>query len=100
MPVDLVTVSELSALPIYNDGALASITAAADVDIVAGSSRYDFNNWSDASTAKIGRASGRVRAEKTLTADYTKQYKLTLATAQSACGTADQSSLAAGGWKE
>src|SRR5207253_7639476 len=79
--VGTANLSGLAAGGWYNDGALASITAAADVDIVAGSSRYDFNNWSDASTATTLNTTVTMSAAKTLTANYTKQYKLTLATA-------------------
>ena len=55
-----VGVSNLSGLAAggwYDDGSTASITAAADVDITAGASRYDFRNWSGASSATTLTAS-------------------------------------------
>ena len=82
----------------YDDGSTASITAAADVDITAGASRYDFRNWSGASSATTLTASVTMMSAKTLTANYTKQYKLSLATNPAAVGVSNLSGLAAGGW--
>ena len=84
-----VGISNLSGLATggwYDDGSTASITAAADVDITAGASRYDSRNWSGASSATTLTATVTMDAAKTLTAGYTKQYKLTLATTPAAVG--------------
>src|SRR5439155_21767782 len=80
------------------DGTNASISAAADVDIVAGSSRYDFRTWSDASTVTTLTAVMNFPYTTLFPSNYTKQYKLTLATAPAAVGTGNLSGLAAGGW--
>ena len=96
-----VGISNLSGLATggwYDDGSTASITAAADVDITAGASRYDFRNWSGASSATTLTATVTMDAAKTLTANYTKQYKLTLATTPAAVGISNLSGLATGGW--
>ena len=61
-------------------------------------SRYDFRNWSGASSATTLTASVTMDAAKTLTANYTKQYKLSLATNPAAVGVSNLSGLAAGGW--
>ena len=68
------------------------------MDITAGASRYDFRNWSGASSATTLTATVTMDAAKTLTANYTKQYKLTLATTPAAVGISNLSGLATGGW--
>jgi uncharacterized repeat protein (TIGR02543 family) len=82
----------------YNADATASLTADAEVDIVAGASRYVFTAWSGASTATTVATTVLMDTAKTLTANYTTQYKLTLATDPAAVGTSHISGLATEGW--
>ena len=67
----------------YDSGSLATISTPQDVDIVAGSSRYDFRGWTgDPNITDASSPSTTVLMDgaKTVTANYVIQYKLTMST--------------------
>ncbi|MFB3915173.1 MAG: kelch repeat-containing protein [Terriglobales bacterium] len=79
-----ITPSPTSSDGFYDDGTSVQLTAAAMVDIVAGSSRYKFKNWTgDVASPPSTNNPVSVTMDKarSVTANYDKQYKLTLETA-------------------
>jgi hypothetical protein len=69
----------------YDDGTYASISTPQDVDIVSGSSRYDFRGWHTGDISEITDPSALsttvfMDKNKTVTADYVIQYYLTVQT--------------------
>ena len=74
----------------HDSGASVSLTADANVDILAGSSRYHFDNWTGdvASPPNANNpVSVTMNQARSITANYSTQYKLSLATNPAAVGT-------------
>jgi hypothetical protein len=70
----------------YDASSYASVTTASSVDIVSGSSRYSFVNWTTTYTAEITGPSSATTTvlmdmAKTVTANYVTQYQVTFAQA-------------------
>jgi len=68
----------------YDAGSLAPISTPQDVDIVSGSSRYDFRGWQTTDMSEITASSAAsttvlMDKAKTVTADYVTQYYVTFA---------------------
>jgi hypothetical protein len=81
----------------FDNGTTATVTAQQDVTIGTGS-RYHFSAWSGGSTATTLSTSVTMSAPRSLTANYSTQYLLTLATSPASLGASHISGGVSGNW--